>query len=190
MFETLDQVEEDVRKSLAEGATNRRSPMHIPVVATSDAQVRMIVLRGWDPATSTLRLHTDARSAKVAAIGDGAPVGLLFHDPEAKIQIRARGRGWIETNTARVEAAWQASSEYARRCYLAVAAPGSKADGPTSGLPPEVEGVRPSEEQLLPARANFALLLVTVEEFDWLWLSADGHRRARLVDGEWRWAVP
>ncbi len=188
MFETLDQVEEDIRKSLAEAASNRRSPMHTPVVGTQDADVRMMVLRAWDPDFSTLRLHTDARSAKVAVIGPGAPVGLLFHDPDAKIQIRARGVGRIETDTPEVDEAWTASTPYARRCYMAVAAPGSASDAPTSGLPPEVEGQKPSEEQLLPARENFALLVVEVAEFDWLWLNHDGHRRARFTrqNGSWQ----
>ncbi|WP_336920008.1 pyridoxamine 5'-phosphate oxidase family protein [Altererythrobacter lauratis] len=194
MFETLDQIEEDIRKSLAEAASNRRSPMHTPVVGTVDADVRMMVLRGWDARTATLRLHTDARSAKVRQIGEGARVGLLFHDPDARIQIRAKGQGHILTQGEQVESAWAASSEYARRCYLAVAAPGSASDGPTSGLPAEVEGVRPSEEQLLPARENFALLMVEVDAFDWLLLAHDGHRRAQFVraGAGWQgmWVVP
>lgn len=194
MFETLDQIEADIRKSLAEAVSNRRSPMHTPVVGTADADVRMMVLRAWDPQAGTLRLHTDSRSPKVARIGKGAPVGLLFHDPDAKIQIRARGQGRILTQGELVEQAWAASSEYARRCYLAIAAPGSPADAPTSGLPAEVEGIRPSEEQLLPARENFALLLVEVTEFDWLHLAHDGHRRAQFRrDGAgWQgcWVVP
>lgn len=194
MFETLDQIEADIRKSLAEAVSNRRSPMHTPVVGTADADVRMMVLRAWDPQAGTLRLHTDSRSPKVARIGKGAPVGLLFHDPDAKIQIRARGQGRILTQGELVEQAWAASSEYARRCYLAIAAPGSPADAPTSGLPAEVEGIRPSEEQLLPARENFALLLVKVTEFDWLHLAHDGHRRAQFRrDGAgWQgcWVVP
>lgn len=190
MYETFDQIEEDIRKSLAEAVSNRRSPMHIPVVATPDADVRMMVLRGYDPATRTLRLHTDSRSAKVAAIGDGARVGVLFHDPDVHIQIRAKGQGRIETDGPQVDEAWASSSAYARRCYLAEAAPGTLLTVAGSGLPPEVEGIRPAEEQLLPARANFAVLLVDVDEFDWLWLCNDGHRRARFVGGEWSWVLP
>ena len=63
-------------------------------------------------------------------------------------------------------------------------------DTPTSGLPPEFEGVEPDEDQLRPARANFALLLVTVESFDWFHLAHTGHRRV-ILDGEGgRWIVP
>lgn len=190
MYETFDQIDEDIRKSLAEAVSNRRSPMHIPVVGTPDADVRMMVLRGYDPATRSLRLHTDARSAKVAAIGNGARVGVLFHDPDVHIQIRVKGEGRIETEGPIVDEAWNSASPYARRCYLAEAAPGTPLDEPRSGLPPEVEGIRPDEEQLLPARANFAVLLVDIDEFDWLWLSNDGHRRARFTGGAWSWVLP
>ena len=190
MYETFDQIEEDIRKSLAEAVSNRRSPMHIPVVGTSDADVRMMVLRGYDPAKRLLRLHTDVRSAKVAAIGQGAPVGVLFHDPDVHIQIRAKGRGRIETEGPVVDEAWASSTPYARRCYLVEAAPGTPLLEPRSGLPPEVEGICPAEEQLLPARANFAVLLIEVDEFDWLWLCNDGHRRARFTGGEWSWVLP
>jgi general stress protein 26 len=190
MYETFDQIEEDIRKSLAEAVSNRRSPMHIPVVGTPDADVRMMVLRGYDPASRTLRLHTDVRSAKVALIGSGAPVGVLFHDPDVHIQIRAKGQGRIETDGPIVDEAWNSSSAYARRCYLAEAAPGTPLAEPRSGLPPEVEGIRPAEEQLLPARANFAVLLIDVDEFDWLWLCNDGHRRARFIGSEWSWVLP
>ena len=35
---------------------------------------------------------------------------------------------------------------------------------------------------------NFSVISTTVDEMDWLWLAADGHRRARFtrVDTEWR----
>lgn len=190
MYTTFDQIEDDVRKSLAEAASNRRSPMHTPVVGTADGEVRMMVLRAYDHASRTLRLHTDVRSPKVAAIRQDDRVGLAFHDPLARNQIRVRGRGNVLTEGPLVDAAWEQAGAYARRCYLAQAAPGTPVPEATSGLPPEVEGLRPDEEQLLPARANFAVVLVQANEFDWLWLSHEGHRRAVWSGGEWRWVSP
>lgn len=194
MFETLDQVAEDIAKSLSEAASNRRSPMHTPVVGTADADVRIMVLRAFDRKSWTCRLHTDARSPKCEAIGKGAPVGLLFHDPDAKIQIRTKGIGRIETQGPVADAAWEAASNYARRCYLAQGAPGTLSEEATSGLPAVVEGIKPDDEQLVPARENFAVLLVELHTLDWLWLAHNGHRRARFTGGpgEWagRWVVP
>jgi len=121
---------------------------------------------------------------------------VLAFDPEIKIQLRLRGAARIETSGPVADAAWAAASEYARRCYLAVGAPGSPADRPGSGLPVEVEGIRPSEEQLLPARENFAVLLIEPLSLDWLYLAHDGHRRAQFTrqapgqDWQGTWVIP
>ncbi|MGB3797166.1 MAG: flavin-binding protein [Alteraurantiacibacter sp.] len=174
-----------------EGATNRRSALHTPVVATTDADARIMVLRAFDKANWRLRFHTDARAPKAAVIGNGAPVGVLFYDREAKLQLRCRGRGWIERDTPLADAAWQASDNYARRCYLGDG-PGAVSDTPTSGLPEEFEGVKPSNAQLVPAREHFAILLVELEEADWFNLAHDGHKRAifDLKSGDGRWVSP
>ncbi|RIV88036.1 flavin-binding protein [Aurantiacibacter zhengii] len=165
--------------------------MHTPVVATADADARVMVLRGFERAGWRLRFHTDARSPKCETIGDGAPVGVLFYDREAKLQVRCRGRGWIETDTLLVDAAWQESTNFARRCYLGEG-PGAVSDSPTSGLPAWAEGIEPEDEQLTGARKNFALLLVELVEADWFSLAHTGHRRAiiQLTSGEGRWVSP
>ncbi|QZH76527.1 MAG: flavin-binding protein [Erythrobacter sp.] len=165
--------------------------MHTPVIATADADARVMVLRGFDAESWTLRFHTDARSPKAMLIGECAPVGVLFYDPAAKLQIRARGTGRIELAGPTADAAWEESTPFARRCYMGEG-PGTLSDGPTSGLPDWIEGLKPDEEQLAPARANFAVLLVALEQVDWFSLSNDGHRRAvlDLVGGEAHWVTP
>lgn len=191
MFDTLAQIRNDVAQRLAEGAANRRSAMHTPVVVAGGADARVMVLRAFDRVGWRLRFHTDARSPKVGVIADGAPVGVLFYDREAKVQIRCKGRGRIETDTRAVDAAWAKSTNFARRCYLGEG-PGALSDGPTSGLPDWVQGVQPTEEQLVKARRHFAILLVDLETADWLSLAHTGHRRAQidLASGEGRWVTP
>ena len=76
MFDTLDAIRKDIADRLRRGASDRRSAFHCPVVATADADVRVMVLRDYDEEGRTLRFHTDARAPKVAAIGEGAPVGV------------------------------------------------------------------------------------------------------------------
>lgn len=192
---TLDDVLADISERLQRAARDRRSAMHMPVVGTRDGDLRMMVLRSCDP-DFALRLHTDARSHKVATIGAGAPVGLLAFDPEAKVQIRARGTGRIETSGPAVDAAWAQADAYARRCYLAEAGPGTQIAAPASGLPLAVEGIRPTEEQLVPARENFAVLLIALTSLDWLYLAHNGHRRAKFSRGgpgqPWQgtWMIP
>jgi len=191
VIETLDNIRDDIARRLNEGATSRKSAMHTPVVATADADARVMVLRTFDRVGWTLRFHTDARSPKCEVICDGAPVGLLFYDREAKIQIRCRGTGRIERDTPLVDEAWAASTNFARRCYLGEG-PGAVSDTPTSGLPVQFEGVEPTDAELETARENFAVLLVELETADWFHLAHDGHRRAiiNLASGEGRWVAP
>lgn len=183
---------------LSEGARSRRSPMHTPVLATIDRaglpSQRVLVLRAADRETATLRFHSDARSPKVTEIGDGAAVHVLAYHPEAKVQLRLSGTARVETAGAAVDAAWEAATLFARRCYLAEAAPGSPLASPGSGLPVWVEGREPGDAEVRPARANFALLLVELTRIDWLHLANGGHRRVVFdrSGGKWRgqWVVP
>ena len=168
--------------------------MHTPVVGTADGDLRVMVLRAFDLASRTLRFHTDVRSPKVAAIRGDPSITVLFYDPEAKVQIRARGIGRVNTDDALVDAAWDQATPFAKRCYLAESAPGGSSESAVSGLPDWVEGINPSAAQVAPGRENFAVLLVRIEAFDWLYLANTGHRRARFEVSEERmignWLVP
>lgn len=195
MFETLDDVRQDCTNRLIRAARDRKSPMHTPVIVTGDVDARVMVLRAFDAQAWTLRLHTDARAPKAQVIAADPRVAALFYDKGAKIQIRVRGTGQILTEGPEVDAAWDAGTNFARRCYLGEG-PGAPSDGPTSGLPLEFEGVEPDDAQLLPARENFALLRITIIFADWLYLAHTGHVRAqfsRTDDGAaWsgRWVAP
>lgn len=193
MFETLDDVFADCRNRLIRAPRDRKAPMHTPVIVTGDVDARVMVLRAFDPAAWRLRLHTDARAPKAQVIAADPRVAVLFYDKGAKVQIRARGEAGIVREGAAVDAAWTASTNFARRCYLGEG-PGAQSDVPTSGLPPEFEGVEPDDAQLVPARENFALLLITLESLDWLYLAHTGHVRAQFkrAGDEWqgRWVSP
>lgn len=168
---------------LAEGAANRRHAMHTPVVAgiapDGRPDQRVMVLREAAADHALLRFHTDARAPKVGQL-HGNPVHILAYDPSAAIQLRIEGAGRIESEGPRVDAVWADATRFARRCYLAGAAPGTPRDAPGSGLPADVEGRQPDEAELVPARANFALLWVKVSAIDWLHLANAGHRRCRF----------
>lgn len=193
MVENLDEIRADIFARLSEAASDRRSPIHMPVVGTQDGDLRMMVLRAFDPDSSTLRFHTDARAPKCGVIGDGSPVSVLGFDPEDHVQLRLRGSGRIEQAGAVADAAWAESTNFARRCYLGEG-PGADSDAPTSGLPEEYEGIEPSDADLVPARANFAVLLVELSSLDWFCLAHTGHRRAHFSreGSSWngRWLAP
>lgn len=194
MFDSFDDIRGDIAARLTRAVTDRNSPLHTPVVATADANARVMVLRAFDTEDWTLRFHTDVRSPKCAMIGPGAPVGVLGYDRAAKLQLRLRGQGRIETDTALVQQAWAESTNYARRCYLGDG-PGALSDAPTSGLPDWAEGIQPTDEQVMPARENFAVLLVELASLDWFNLMHNGHFRAQFTrreGGDWqgRWVAP
>lgn len=191
---------EKIWNLLSDGAGNRNSPLHLPAVGTVTADgrpsQRIMVLRSADPQKRLLRFNTDARVSKVTDIGDGAPVSILGYHPEAKIQIRMAGTGQVRRDGPEADAGWEKASLYGRRCYLADPAPGSAVDEATSGLPTEIEGQKPTEGQVEPARSNFAVLLVEIERIEWLYLAHTGHRRASCTwnaeNGSWdnQWLVP
>ncbi|WP_284124880.1 PNPOx family protein [Parerythrobacter aestuarii] len=187
--QSLEDIRRDIQQRLTRATNDRKSPMHTPVVATADADLRVMVLRAFDADSMTLRFHTDIRAPKAQLIGSGSPVGVLFYDKGAKIQVRTRGRGRIEQNGPVVDAAWAQNTNFARRCYLGDG-PGAASDTATSGLPSGLEGVQPSDEQVLPARENFAVLLVQVEHCDWLYLAHTGHMRAQFDGQDARWVAP
>ena len=197
MFDTFDAVLADLTQRLTHAAKNRRSPMHTPVVATSDVDARVMVLREFDADAWTLRFHTDARAPKVTTIATDPRMVVLLYDAPSKIQIRVRGIGEVLTDDPVTDSAWASSANFARRCYLGEG-PGCISDTPSSGLPPEFEGVEPTAEEVEPGRPNFAVLRITLQELDWFYLAHTGHVRAQFTrsaeegDIGWqgRWVTP
>lgn len=181
---------------LVRGGADRKSPVHTPVIASVDEaglpNARVMVLRKADPAAASLRLHTDARSPKVAQL-DGRPVAVLAYHPAEQVQLRITGTARVLTDDHVVEDIWNQSTLFARRCYLAEHPPGTPLSEPSSGLPAWIEGRQPTAEQIGPARPNFATLWINVTAIDWLYLANSGHRRAvfRSADG-WagEWVAP
>ncbi|MFM9853623.1 MAG: pyridoxamine 5'-phosphate oxidase family protein [Sphingomonadaceae bacterium] len=194
--DSLDDVLSDVWSRWVRGGADRKSAFHTPVVASVDdagnPQQRVMVLRKCDAAARMIRFHTDIRSAKVAQIGKR--VSVIGYDPAAKIQIRVSGTAAIERDGLLADAAWAASNASSRRCYLAEPGPGTVTPLPGSGLPASVESRVPDIEETLPGRGNFAVMMVTLDSLEWLYLAHDGHRRARFVwdDDAWRgvWLIP
>ena len=176
---------------LLEGARNRSGGAHTPSLATVDGdgrpRQRIMVLRAADLDRRHLRFHTDARSDKIVEIGAAAPVSVLIYDADAKLQLRLSGTASVQTHSASADEAWSEADNYARRCYLADPGPGTPVQKPTSGLPASVQGEKPSDEQLKPARSNFAIVQAEIDQIDFYYLAHQGHRRARFAWNGERW---
>lgn len=191
---------EESWRLLLEGSTDRKSPLHTPAVATvrDDGlpRQRIMVLRDAVRETRTLRFHTDYRASKVADVGHDGQVSILGYHRDAKVQLRLSGLARIENTGDTSDVAWNKTDLYGKRCYLADPAPGSIVEAPISGLDPSIEGRRPEDFEVIPARHNFAILLVEIRQIEWLYLAHTGHRRASFIwdgtDDRWngQWLVP
>lgn len=194
----------DLRLSLAEawmllgrGSKDRKSPLHMPCIGTISPtglpRQRIMIVREVCKENRFLRFHTDNRTDKVSDIADGASISVLGYHPGAKIQLRLSGTARIETDSPAADKAWQETSLYGKRCYLANPGPGTPSPGPISGLSADLEGRKPGAEEVLPGRSNFAILLAEIDKIEWLYLAHTGHRRARFSwdeetdnwNGEW-----
>ncbi|MGB5077437.1 MAG: pyridoxamine 5'-phosphate oxidase family protein, partial [Sphingorhabdus sp.] len=184
-YDDLSLSLDEVRRLLGEGTINRRVPAHHPVVASVDTDgnpsQRIMILRDFNWEDRQMRFNTDRRSTKVAQLENLGNTSILIYDEAAKLQIRLAGTARVDSQQE-AEAAWRDSTPFARRCYMSEAAPGDITDNPSSGLPGWIESKKPSEEQLAPARANFAVVIVSIYRIEWLYLANSGHRRA-----QWQW---
>ncbi len=159
-YNDLDASFAEAWNVVAAGVPDRNSPAHTPTVGTVDAngtpQLRIMILRAVSRDSRSLRFHTDARSDKITQLQHKAAASVLFYDPAAKAQIRLSGRAHIAAQGDVADIAWSGSTPFARRCYMAEAAPGTPIAQPSSGLPEWIEGKQPEEEQLADYRGNFA----------------------------------
>lgn len=170
---------------LAQGAGDRHSPWRTLNLATIAADgrpnVRTVVLRATARRPGTVRVHTDRRSEKARELAGDPRVMLHGYDPAGAVQLRLAGRARLHIGDAVAAAGWAASAAMSRACYRG-AAPGSIVPAPPPA--PDARGEGGAD--------NFAVVEVTIETLEWLWLCAAGHRRARfdLAAGTGHWLAP
>jgi pyridoxamine 5'-phosphate oxidase len=161
------------------GTVDRHSGFYTPVVTSVDAdgnpQARTMILRAVDREARTMRFHTDVRSAKMLHWKFKPRVCILGYDASKKIQLRVDGRVVLHTTDAVADDAWKNSRLESLAAYGVNISPGSVLNVPNSA--PQFNG---------EGRENFAVALVHVESLEWIYLSAEGNRRAIFswADGE------
>lgn len=170
---TLEDCLAEAFRRLARGVADRHSPFHTPTLATIGTdgapEARTLVLRGFAPAERELRLHTDARTAKTAALARDPRCQLHLYDPAAKLQLRLAGRASLHGEDALADAAWAGSRAASRMCYALGEAPGTPVPAP----PPA-----PRDAEL--GRPMFRVIRLRFDRLEWLELAVAGHRRARF----------
>ena len=173
-------LSDNIWSELKNAITDRAHGWRTPVMASIDTQglpqARTLVLRELDKGQWRLSAYTDHRSPKVAQLHHHPYASLVFWSSALKWQLRISARVAIQTQGERVDALWQTLKETSSAGdYLALSPPGSPLANPqTSSAPSHALGIM-----------DFYGL-----EMDWLELSTQGHKRARLTREGIEWLVP
>lgn len=183
----LEDVLEQAWSLLIEGAARRHSPFHQGVFASLGVHgpdTRYVVLRQAEREHARLAFHTDRRSPKIAHLQNDPRASWCFFGDG--VQLRLAGRAMPQLDGERVEAAWQRTTDFGRRCYTSDSAPGEVVRDPdaTQLADEERTDLEPVLTEL--GREHFALVEVQLERIDWLHLAHCGHRRAQF-DAEDGW---
>lgn len=153
------------------GTVDRHSAFHAPVVTSVDAegnpQARTMILRAVNREARTMRFYTDVRSAKINHWKLKPRACILGYDTSKKIQLRVNGPVVLHVADAVAVDAWRGSRPESRAAYGVKIAPRTVVDTPDDAPQINDEG-----------RENFAVALVHVESLEWVYLNAEGNRRA------------
>lgn len=188
-YDDLDEILDEAWRLISRGVKNRRSPFHTPTVVTvghgGRPSVRTVVLRGTDRPRGRLRFHTDRRSALVGHLSENDALAMHVYDSPRRIQIRVDGTAAFSTPAQHVKI-WERMQPHARASYRTELAPGTPLPEPPQPGPAMLdEG---------DAFANFCVVDVRIRRLEWLFLSAQGHRRAAFLCGPegqmGTWLVP
>jgi hypothetical protein len=161
---------------LARGAAEGDDPFRLAALATmgaEGAEARMVALRRADRQARAVEVHSDLRTAKVAALRADPRGALLFWDAETREQLRLSVRFDLLVGP---EDRWADIPEAARLNYGTDPAPGTPV-------------AAPEDVARVPRLDRFAALPGRVERMDAVSLAHDPHRRARFegpdLTGAW-----
>lgn len=183
-----DQLLARLWQELTRAPHDRHHEWRTPVLATqgtnhSGPQARTVVLRHADATMWTLRVYTDARSPKCSELVAQPLAQLTFWSKRLNWQLRVSAHATVEFEGEQVNAAWErVRQSHASADYLSALPPGdvqASINAPVKNTADSLRG------------HHLAILDFKVSSMDWLALSKDGHRRARLKPaGELEWLVP
>jgi pyridoxamine 5'-phosphate oxidase len=178
-----NEIYENIWKCLDKGVNDRFSDYHTFSLATSPeniAEIRTVVLRGYDRKNQSIIFHTNNLTNKIIEIQNNSSVGALFYDRKAKIQIRCNGNAIINNMDQYCEERWNKMSAQSKECYYQNISPGANIEYP--------EIVKNKLENKLSE--NFTVVTINISKIDWLYLSSTGHTRVKFLKnngfiGQW-----
>jgi pyridoxamine 5'-phosphate oxidase len=182
-LQTPQEIRQHIWKELGRASQDRHHAWRTPVFATTGTDgtvnARTVVLREVDAPHQTLCIYTDRRSPKFCELQNEPKALFVFWSARLNWQLRVRVTVKTLTTGPQVDDLWERVRQSAAATdYLGPAAPGSPR--------PDAH----SDSTVDQATHHFALLIAQVHELDWLELSREGHRRARLLADDWQWLTP
>lgn len=182
-FDHLNLIESDCWQRIHGGLRSYRDDYRqafISNVSGGFPKIRTITMRHVWVAERRLAFHVDYRKEMISEFKKDPRVTWLFYSSDQRIQIRCSGLMHIETDTALVDASWEATNTGSRKSYMAPLAPGSESATYTSGWPAGLEDRKPDLGESEVGRPNFSVAITQVHSMDWVWLHYQGQRRARF----------
>lgn len=178
------EIRNQIWKELTRSVNDKHHAWRTPVLSTAsiDAGVnsRTVVLRGANESENHLLIYTDARSTKVSELEKNSQAFVVFWSPRLHWQLRVKVNISIYTTGPLVDHRWERVSQSAAASdYISPSAPGSQ-------LVTDLESVNTDNS----SGHHFAVLVAHICEMDWLELSRNGHRRAKIIDNSWDWLTP
>ena len=194
-YENFKEIKKKIWSMLNNGVTDRSSQFRLPIFicgGQNDFDGRIVVLRKSNETNNLLQFHSDIRSDKIEKLKKNKNAVMLFYDKKEKIQLRIKLECTIHHNNETTKKSWSKTGHISRKCYLVDDGPGTISPSPTSGLKPEFDNFEFTLEQSEEGYKNFTVIQCKIKSFEWLYLAAQGHRRAKfeLDNNKEYWLVP
>jgi len=196
--ENTKEIFADIKRNLRRGVNDRKHTFHTPVFCNVDdnnaIESRIVVLRQFDSENMVLNFHTDFRSPKVYSLKKNNISLFVFYDYKLKIQLRIKTISLINNQNIIADEMWRETKLYSRKCYLTKKAPSSITDLPEDGIDNSLKGREPTLEESEKGYKNFTVIQNQIQQIDWLYLEASGHRRLKIILQKkipfFQWIIP
>ena len=183
--ENIKEIFEDIKKNLTRSVKDRKHTFHTPVFSNinneNSIESRVVVLRQFDSQNMVLNFHTDVRSPKITSLKKNNNSLFVFYDYKLKIQLRIKTVSIINNQNTIAEEMWEKTKLFSRKCYLTKKAPSSVTSLPEDGIDERLNGKEPTLEESENGYKNFTVVQNAIQQIDWLYLAASGHRRLKVI---------
>jgi 3-hydroxyisobutyrate dehydrogenase len=183
--ENTNEIFENIKKNLMRAVKDRKHTFHTPVFCNIDDQnsieSRVVVLREFDSQNMILNFHTDFRSPKISSLQKNNNSLFVFYDQKLKIQLRIKTISSINNQNTIAEEMWEGIQLISRKCYLTEKTPSSVTTLPEDGINESLKGREPTLEESEKGYKNFTVIQNQIQQIDWLYLAASGHRRLKII---------